>query len=319
MEIKPVIFDNTQECRKKIIEQLRNFGCCEVKNVLNQQEIETALDKTWDLMKEMSPEIDRNKPKTWCNDNLPADQRGMIQSMAGWTEAQFYVRNRVKKMYELIYKTKDLDCSADGLTFSGILKVRKKEADKRVHFDQGEDFQGNCIQGVVNLMTQNDGDACFGCYPGSHKLHKVIIQGKGKKNWYLLTKKDSEYLEQNGLKFKRFTLEAGSMMLFFSRTAHSQAHPIKTKNPQKLRIVHYVCMLPKCKNVGRQEKTKSVKRKAYKENRATSHWPNCKFGEMALFAAKLPGRFKDTSKFNKAKKMKLEDMTDEEKSMMGLD
>ena len=166
------------------------------------------------------------------------------------------------------------------------------------------------------MITQSDGDACFGCYPKSHLFHKEIIRGKGKNNWYILGDTDKEFLESKKLKFTRFTLKAGSMMLFYSRTAHSQANPIKTSTVQKLRMVHYVCMYPRSTD----EKTYKKKEQSYMENRASNHWPNYSIGQMRLFSGKLSSfRRGDVSMFKKASRMDLTDMNEVQINLLGLE
>lgn len=271
----------------------------------------------------MSPELNRNDPETWKTKNRPDDLGGMIQSMAGWSYAQMYVRKRAAKVYKLLFDTNDINCSADGMTFSGILKNRKKKSNKSVHFDAGEDNSSFVVQGVVNLIDQNVGDACFGCFPGSHKLHAKIV--KGAKNWYKLSKDNIDFLEANGLQYTRFTLKAGSMVLFRSQLAHCQSHPINIDGIiQKPRIVHYVCALPVCKNKEDNDKSILMKRKAYDENRATTHYPNYSLSKMGLFPKRLgngiTGRYKrDISNFKKAKRMPLEEMSLKLKQLMGLE
>jgi hypothetical protein len=314
---EPIVFDYTHNCREAVYEQLNEYGCCQLDNVLSPDQIKKSLNLSWNLIEEMSPAIDRDDSRTWSTGNRPDNQSGMIQSLAGWTKAQIYVREKVIKVFKMLYLTKQLDCSADGLTFSGLLKNRKKTIVKKVHFDAGIETKVDCIQGVVNLLDQNKGDACFGCYPGSHKYHGEII--KGKKNWYALNDDEKQLLESKGLKYTRFPLPAGSMMLFYSKTAHAQSQPYKCDEVQKHRIVHYVSMLPKEKDPIMRKKTMEKKRKAYDENRATSHWANHRGGRMELFAKKLGSRYKrDVSSFKKAKKVSLEDIKPYTKYILGL-
>jgi hypothetical protein len=318
--MKPVQYFPSARCREEIQYNLDTHGVCVVAQVLNKGQINKALDLTWDLLTEMSPTLDRNRPSTWTTANRPDDQGGMIQSMAGWTPAQMYVRKRASKVFKLIYDTEKLDCSADGISFSGLLKSRRSTPNKKVHFDAGETQHSTSIQGVVNLITQNDGDACWGGYPGSHLLHKDIA--KGKRNFYPLTPEDKGALEAHGLKYVRITLQAGEMILFRSQVAHHQAHPIKL-SIQKPRIVHYVCCMPVCDNLQKRRDTMVKKRMAYDANRATSHYPNYSVAPIALFSKDLGkgplARYKrDISQFKKAKRMPIEEMSDRTKKLMSL-
>jgi hypothetical protein len=321
--LEPVIYYPTEVVKNKMRHQLEKYGVCVVDGVFNPGQVNIALDKTWATLTQMSPKLDRNRPETWTTANRPDDQGGMIQSMAGWSDAQMYVRKRSVKVFRLLHNTNQLDCSADGFTFSGVLKNRRTEPNKKVHFDAGEGNESYCVQGVVNLIEQNAGDACFGCYPGSHKYHSSIIKGHGPKNWYALSSEDKELLEGRGLKYTRFPLKAGSMLLFRSQTAHAQAHPINIE-VQKPRIVHYVCALPLCSDPIKAKKTVLMKRKAYEENRATTHYPNYSLSNMRLFPARLGngkvGRYRrDVSSFHKADKVGEAEMGPKLRELMGLE
>lgn len=317
-----VVYSDSEITRDKIKQNLEDFGMCIVDNVLDGEQLSKALDLTWEDLKCMSPNLDRYNKETWTPSNRPDDNGGMIQSMAGWTRSQMFVRTHSVKVYELLYGTDKLNCSADGMTFSGLLKHRRKKPSKKVHFDAGEGNISFVVQGVVNLVEQNEGDACFGCFPGSHKLHNILA--KGPKNWYRLTEENINVLEENGLKYTRFHLKAGSMVLFRSQLAHCQAHPINVGVEQKPRIVHYICALPICTNKEDEEKTIKMKLKAYSENRATTHYPNYSLSNMRLFPRRLGngiiGRYKrDVSRFNKANRMPIEEMSARTKQLMGLE
>ena len=131
-------FEETYYCRDSIYKQLELYGVCEVEGVLNENEINKAIDQTWDTIEEMSPLIKRDDEKTWILPNLPCDRAGMIQSLCGWSKSQMFVREHVLKLYRLIYNTGELHSSSDGMTFSGIHRVRRLKPNKKVHFDQGE-------------------------------------------------------------------------------------------------------------------------------------------------------------------------------------
>ena len=315
----PIEFSCGSKAVNKMRLQLALYGVCVLKNVLNETQVNKALDLTWSALTEMSPALDRNRPATWTTENRPDDQSGMIQSMAGWTKAQMYTRRRTTRVFAALYDTHKLDCSVDGMTFSGILKNRRSTPSKRVHFDAGINQTEPCVQGVLNLIDQSEGDACFGCYPSSHLYHSELVTTK--KNWSLLSDSDRAYLEGQGLSFTRFTLKAGDMLLFRSQLAHNQAHPINI-NVQTPRIVHYICMMPVCKDAKKRRKTIDMKRKAYEENRATTHYPNYELTDMRLFPKQLGNgtvaRYRrDVSKFKKAKKIALDEMSTTEKRLMG--
>lgn len=328
----PIRFYNNEETREKIVTELELSGFCIVSNVLNKEQVLRAWNYTWDDLEYMSPQLDRKRPSTWTQANLPHDQRGMIQSMAGWSKSQMYVRNRVARLFSLIYGTGSLDCSADGMTFSGLLKTRKVNLTAKAHFDAGPTQTTRVIQGLVNLIDQNEGDACFGCYPQSHNYHKELAKDPSNRNWCKLTEENHEFLRDKGLRYTRYPLKAGEVLLFYSQVAHSQCEPVKITRelngspyiiPQKERMVHYVCMAPVDTSKEKREKTRELKRKAYEENRATTHYPNHNAGKVRLFPKNLGngpvGRYhRDISKFRKAPRVSLEEMSVHAQRRMGL-
>jgi len=328
----PIRFYNTRDTAEKIATELEISGFCIVNGVLNKEQILRAWNYTWDDLEYMSPQLDRKRPSTWTQDKLPHDQRGMIQSMAGWSKSQMYVRNRVARLFSLIYGTSELDCSADGMTFSGLLKTRKANLVAKAHFDAGPTQTTRVIQGLVNLIDQNEGDACFGCYPKSDRYHSELAKDPYNTNWCKLSEEDHEFLRNKGLRYTRYPLKAGDVLLFYSQVAHSQCEPVKVTRelegtpyivPQKERMVHYVCMAPIDRDPVKRKKTLELKRKAYEENRATTHYPNHSAGKVRLFPKDLGkgpvGRYKrDISKFKKAPRVALEEMSVHTQRRMGL-
>jgi hypothetical protein len=195
----------------------------------------------------------------------------MQQHQAGWVfnDLREMVAERV---FEKLYGTQELHCSKDGFT---LQRPTQEELGltPNDHFDQGSDLHGlQCIQGSVALTDQEHDDGCFLCWPGSHKYHREIVNGRrkrGREDFIILNDQEKELLHRKGIEPLRVPVRKGDMILFRSDLAHKGAMPIGKR--ENFRAVVYICMLPAALT---PEEVYADKLKAYQKLETGCHWPN---------------------------------------------
>ena len=115
------------------------------------------------------------------------------------------------------------------------------------HFDQRASHTGlQCIQSSTALLDQDadNGDACFLCWPGSHRMHARLTQSiwRGRSDWVPLTDDELAQLRQAGYAPRRVPVTRGSVILWRSDLVHCGAPPLRATT--HFRAVSYTCMLP---------------------------------------------------------------------------
>lgn len=125
---------------------------------------------------------------------------------------------------------------------------------------------------MVNLYPINNGDATLSVLEKSHKYHKDFFN-------YINYKKPEDYFElfENEIKYftdrkcKQVCVKApvGSLILWDSRTMHQGIKPHKDRKHENLRMVIYICMLPR--NRFSKQDLKNRK-EAFENLRMTNNW-----------------------------------------------
>ena len=103
------------------------------------------------------------------------------------------------------------------------------------------------VQSSTALVDQSACDACFKCWPGSHKFHERIVHGtwRGRSRWFPLTDDELRMLASHGLMAVRVPVRAGDVILWRSDLAHCGA-PGLHGGGGTFRAVAYVSMRPAC-------------------------------------------------------------------------
>ena len=96
----------------------------------------------------------------------------------------------------------------------------------------------------TSLLDQEEEDACFLCWPGSHAFHQQLTKDtwRGRSHWVPLTDAELDVMRAAGLQPKRVPVHAGDVILWRSDLAHSAAPPLVPR--PTFRAVSYTCMLP---------------------------------------------------------------------------
>jgi len=200
-------------------------------------------------------------PDPWPHSGWRSFCDMMQTHQAGWvfTELREKLATRV---FEPLYGTRELHASKEGFTFhrptaTGEGRGIHPGVDKQAfvcgqpshtsgeHFDQGHSESGlQYIQSSTSLLDQQSEDACFLCWPGSHRCHQQLTKSthRGRSHWVPLTDAELDELRAAGLEPRRVPVKAGDVILWRSDLAHSAAPPLGPR--PNFRAVSYTCMLP---------------------------------------------------------------------------
>lgn len=242
------------------LQQLSENGYCIIPNILSKDEIQKAKDMFY-AWKDTIPNHDFM--------HRTCDPHGIYKfHEVGHQRHAWYIRTRpnVQRAFKQIWKTDKLICSFDGSCY--ISKDNKQKDKSWIHTDQAPNTNGfQCVQGFVSLTDNSERTLVV--YDKSHSFHRTYFDEKdikSSKNWTLI---DTDTLENMKSQRRVLNVPAGSLVLWDSRSFHSNQYGLPNSEE---RIVQYVCYLPKShpKNTPAMIKKR---RKYFEERRTTSHWP----------------------------------------------
>ena len=145
-----------------------------------------------------------------------------------------------------------------------------------------------CVQGWVTAEKVGTGDATLRVLKGSHKLHgefaaafdkKVLAEDdtstrrKKRADWYKLSDAEIQWYLDKGCEVVDVECDAGSQVLWDSRTVHSGKCPTHGRPVARNRYVVYTSYLPQC---NMNAKRAAKKRKIVLEGRMTTHWADAR-------------------------------------------
>jgi len=137
------------------------------------------------------------------------------------------------------------------------------------HSDQSALKKGlRCIQSFISLTSNKE--RTFVVYEGSHKLHEdhsTIYTIEDPSDWYMI---EEDYLEKIQHRKKILEVEAGSLVLWDSRTFHQNT--CGTPTCEEERLVQYLCYLPKDNEIN-DEFMQDRRRHYFNTYRTTNHYP----------------------------------------------
>ena len=262
-----------------LLSKLETDGYCVVPNILTSDKCDEYITQIWDWLENLGTGIDRNDKSTWNSEKWPPNIHGIIQQLrAGQEQFAWDIRceQNVIDIFEKIWDTDKLLVSFDAIC---IMKPPEISGHYRntswLHTDQSSTKKGrHCIQGLVNLEEASEDDACLLVYKGSHKYHQELFEHNGKivkPDWYKLNEDDLDWVNTKNMELTRVAAPKGSVVLWDSRSIHSNTPAKKNRHNQRFRYVVYVCMTPEtlC-----DKKNKKKKKEAFENLRVTSHWPH---------------------------------------------
>jgi len=198
----------------------------------------------------------------------------------GCSQAAFDVRSNpnVTQSFREIFRTDKLTSSVDGVAFGLAPEITNRGWENKgwLHLDQAlsrNNFE--CVQGWVTAEDIGEGDGTLRVLRGSHLFHEEFATTFSlqdhKSDWFKLTEEHVDwYVRKKGCAIVDIQCEAGSQVLWESRTVHSGRSPVRGReNAARCRYVIYTSYLPS--NQINQQGIKK-KKKAVSEGRMTSHW-----------------------------------------------
>eukprot|EP00750_Incisomonas_marina_P013261 INCI17272.1.p1 GENE.INCI17272.1~~INCI17272.1.p1 ORF type:complete len:414 (+),score=53.27 INCI17272.1:94-1335(+) len=282
------------ELGRSVLEAMETDGYLVLRSVLSREECDEQVERLWEFVEATSPGVRRDRPDTWYPDaaaEVPRDPwphsgwgnlPDMCQSFqGGWLFSD--IREKLaKRVFELMYNTRELHSSKEGFTFHrptstsslvsdparfrhpGIDRARPRVCGRESHtngehFDQRALDTGlQCIQSSTALLDQTQSDGCFLCWPGSHRLHPQITKDiwRGRSDWVPLTDEELVVLRDHGYEPRKVPVQAGDVILWRSDLCHCGVGPSTTNaaghsvssdpGVTTFRAVSYTCMLPAC-------------------------------------------------------------------------
>lgn len=216
---------------------------------------------------------------------------------------------RIVEVFANIWNTHDLIVSMDGLSLMCPPEIKDEgRLDPWPHVDQAimrrqDNFAHNnnppdgfvsesllktkpyTIQGQFLFEDSDDCDGGFYCIPRSHlrftefapTLENIDSEDiprrekSNKKHAYILGFFD-ERKDECGNPYirKHVTAPRGSLILWDSRTVHWNHHPSKDRPNPKVRMVGFLCYVPKARLT---DEGRAMRRKAFEEGVSTGHNP----------------------------------------------
>jgi hypothetical protein len=230
----------------------------------------------WDFIGKIAPKVRQSDPTSWQSggggpDPWPCAQRDMFQlHQAGWLFSDLRV-TLADKVFEPLYG-RQLHTSKDGFTLQRptAAKLGRTPND---HFDQGSEFLGlQCVQGSVALTDQEETDACFSCWPGSHRYREQMLSMMSPKraaaDFIIQNEAQKQVLLEAGIRNTRVPVRKGDVVLWRSDLLHCGAPPLGACDT--FRGVVYICQLPAELT---HHSVYADKALAYHRLETSTHWP----------------------------------------------
>ena len=174
---------------------------------------------------------------------------------------------KIQNIFKYLWNTDELVVSFDGCCYYPT--NYKGEHRYWIHSDQSGLKKGlQCIQSFLSLTSNVE--RTFVVYEGSHKLHEdnsELYQKDNPSDWNPI---EQEYVELLEDRKKLLRVNAGSLVLWDSRTFHQNT--CGPEDCEEERLVQYLCFLPK-NNEKNDEDMHQLRRQYFSNLRTTNHYP----------------------------------------------
>lgn len=280
----------------KLSSNFDSDGVVVIRGVWSMAECITFADEIIMDFHKLGTGIDKdNLLATWIKPNIPLETKtGLLKTIVGNFKTSWKIRSdqKVRKIFETLYsksrgkKVTEFIVSGDALNFNLVGETGPFHGKRRdwAHIDQTHKDL-DCIQGQAVLTNTT---ACLVASPRSHLVFDKIIDTLGiaeENNFHKFTDAEikiikkimQEELDQpiTNLWQQPILAEAGSFIVWNSKTIHSARLQTKSQLPTKLephhgrRIVIYVSYRPK-EDFTKEEIERRID--AYENNKVTTHW-----------------------------------------------
>lgn len=239
------------------------------------------------------------------------NKMGIFAGPAGQTQVMWDLRQdpRIVEVFAKVWNTSDLIVSMDGMSLMCPPEIREGYYEPWPHVDQGilrrqdgvahsnnppVDFvsesslktQPFTIQGQFLFEDSFEGDGGFYCIPKSHLRFTEFASQLEAINALEISREEKrearkEYLQNffgqsadesgNPYCMKHITAPRGSLILWDSRTLHWNQHASKDRDNPKVRMVGYLCYVPKARLTSED---KALREEVFEMGVSTGHNPS---------------------------------------------
>jgi len=257
------------------------------KNAASPEQLAEAEEIFWNSTEKLYPEVKRDNPSSWTNDNWPCmmvTTTGVVSNdSSGHSPFMWYVRGlpKIKQAFSSVWQEENLLVSFDGYGAFRPPEIFGPTRSGWYHLDQnGYQKPGrHCVQGFLNVYPCGVDDGGLVVVPGSH------IQFGHWFNDRLITKKKGDFvmlcdypLKQmfGSLNPVKLCVDPGDFVMWDSRTVHCShpAKPFPEKPITRLRrLVAYVCMTPSSR-AAKLKELRNQRLEAFSAGITLNHWPH---------------------------------------------
>jgi hypothetical protein len=261
---------------------LKTQGYVIVTGTMTQEKITELKNQFAKDLSAMKTGIDITDATTLRKNNMPGIcSIGIIKdnnSGFGHSRAAYLARDAAKPVFETLMEEKDIATSFDGGSVfpNWSIDAIKNQKTKGLwlHIDQGTpEYQA--VQGMVSLLPVTAKTGGLVVAPRSHLVTKQLLKANGVMgrggNYITMDMKSQEIGKIIGSDIVMLTAPAGSIILWDSRTVHSNHHAIITPTPDMgpcLRLNIYVCFMKR----RHDEATMEFRNLTIDKQRLCNHW-----------------------------------------------
>lgn len=251
------MFSRFETTLENAYESLQKDGVCVInKNQFGNPFIENyeeLREQIWENLNYIHPEFNYNDTQTYKSffDFYPLHSMLLQHHSIGHIQPVWDIRQNpdVFNVFSTIWsehlkqEITDFTVSFDGISVMLPPEITGKGWFKNTewtHRDQSYLKQGfQSVQGLINLYPVYEGDATLAVVPKSHLEHENIdkFEKLDKSDWVKCPGRLQDTV--------RVVADAGSLVLWDSRTIHQGIEPLKSRENENFRMVVYVCMLPR--------------------------------------------------------------------------
>ncbi|KAF2163272.1 hypothetical protein M409DRAFT_57565 [Zasmidium cellare ATCC 36951] len=236
----PVAID-TEKQYGDFRDQLYKDGYAVVKGVMAPERAAHYVEEMTKWLEKFPLGFDRNDPKTWTEDKLPAHMKGGMYHGYAVSHEKFVWDARLEPgvlaAFEKIWGTNELLASFDGINYTLQLpEGQRKPSTPWPHVDQSPHLLGlQCIQGIINFAPNgpNDGglvvlkrsQALNDTYFKTHSKDKKAKWGTVPDDWHGFDPEEVDWYKERGAEEVKVCADPGDLIVWDSRTVHWNVLP----------------------------------------------------------------------------------------------
>ncbi|KXT02654.1 hypothetical protein AC578_1140 [Pseudocercospora eumusae] len=267
-------------------DQLFKDGYAVVKNAVPEEKCKEYVERMTQWLEKFPLGFDRNDPKTWTPQHLPAHMKGGMYHGYAVGHEKFVWDARLEPgvlaAFEKIWGTKELLASFDGINYTLPLpESDRKPSTPWPHVDQSPHLLGlQCIQGIINFAPNGPNDGGLVVLKGSQALCEQYFKchSKDKKekwglvpdDWHGFDPEEVQWFKDRGAEEVKVCAAPGDLIVWDSRTVHWNVLP----QSDQTRSIVYACYTPAAFATPEELKQKG---KIFHNRTRTTHWPHRNF------------------------------------------